>query len=224
MKEILNKIKEKWYMIPITLLVALCIALAIYAKKMEKEAREKVDIIEYIDSAGNYNKIYYETQFKELKKQNRELYDSLKTYKDKIDYLVQFTYENQYNTGQIETPTGQAATPEEKEKAKTYEYKGELGDTFKYKLTINSLKEPNWYNISASVKDKFTIVNKDNGNGNNHITIGSGNGGTISDVTVYKKKKAKDYIAIGPAVTAGYDPFMQRMGLVVGASVTIDLW
>lgn len=224
MKEILAKIKEKWYWVPITLLVALCVALAIYAKRMEKKAKEKVEPIEYVDSTGTYNQIYYEGKFNELKKKNKELYDSLKIYKDKIDYLVQFTYENQYNTGQVTTPTGNNATQEEKEEAKTYEYQGELGDTFKYKLTLNSLKEPNWYNISASVKEKFTIVNKDNGSGNNHITIGTGGNGTVSDVTVFKKKKAKDYIAIGPSVTAGYDPFRKEFGILVGGSVTIDLW
>jgi hypothetical protein len=167
-----------------------------------------------------------------LKKENRELYDSLKQYKDKIDYIVQFYHEKEYNTGQVTTKpniidsvvydTIPVTIPQI---AKTYEYLNEPNDTFQYKLNVNSFTEPNWYSIQAKVKNKFTIVNKEEG-GANHITIKPENGGTITNPTVWKKKEKRNFLdrfSFGPGVTAGYDPINKKWGVMVGASATFDL-
>ena len=110
-----------------------------------KRVQKKIDEIEYTDTTSTYHKHYYETKFKELKKVNRELYDSLKQYKDKIDYIVQFYHEEEYNTGQVHTKpnivdsvaydTIPFTVPPV---AKTYEYTSEPNDTFQYKLNVNS--------------------------------------------------------------------------------------
>ena len=62
--------------------------------------------------------------------------------------------------------------------------------------------------------------------GLNHITIEPGNGGTITDPTVWKKKEKRGFwnrFSFGPGVTAGYDPINKRFGVVVGASAIFDL-
>ena len=213
-------------MIATLLLIIASAILLLDAYFMTKQVSDKLDEITYTDTAGQFNKLYYEKKFSALKKENRELYDSLKKQKDKIDYLVQFSYENEHSTGVVETKPGNTATTEEKQKAKTYEYKGEQGDTFSYKLTINSIAEPYWFKIDTKVKDTFTIVNKKEG-GMEHVTIGAGGSGTIDNVTVFKpksKKKLKDYVFLGPAVTAGYDPLNKNMGVLIGVSAGIDLW
>ena len=188
--------------------------------------------MEYYDSLNNYNKIYYSKTFSELKKENKELYDSLKQYKNQIDFLVQFTHEKDYETGKVDTKPNivdsvvyDTIKVNETLMAKTYEYISEPNDTFQYKLNINSYTEPNWYSIKAKVKNKFTIVNKEDG-GVNHITIGSGNGGTVSNVTVFNKKEKRSFwnrFSFGPGVTAGYDPINKQWGVVVGATASFDL-
>lgn len=225
-KDALSNIKKNWCILATGLLVVASAILLLDAYYMIKHVNGRLDEIEYTDTAGQYNKIYYEKQFKALKKENKQLYDSLKVYKDKIDYLVQFTYTNEHSTGVVTTKPGSNLSQEEKEKAKTYEYQGEQGDTFSYKLTLNSFCEPNWFKIDTKVKETFTIVNKKEGD-MSHITIGAGGNGTISDVTAFKqkeKKKLKDYVAIGPSVSAGYDPIRKDFGVLVGVSATIDLW
>ena len=98
----------------------------------------------------------------------------------------------------------------------------EPNDTFQYKLKINSQMEPNWYSLDAKVKNKFTIVNKEEADGLNHITISDGGSvPSISDVTVFKKKeKFIKRFSIGPSVTAGYDPINNKFGIMLGVGIT----
>lgn len=233
MKEFLKNFYNRFSSWIITLLIVVIVGLIAYFNYELQKKQKKIDEIEYIDTTGTYHKQYYETKFKELKKINRELYDSLKQYKDQIDYIVQFYHEKEYNTGQVHTKpkiidsvvydTVLVTIPQV---AKTYEYTSEPNDTFQYKLNVNSFTEPNWYSINAKVKNKFTIVNKEDGNGMNHITIDPENGGTVSNTTIFKKEKKKSFwgrFSVGPAVTAGYDIANKQWGIMAGASVTFDL-
>ena len=227
-----KKFYEKYSSWIIAILIALIVGLVAYFNYELQKKQKQIEEIEFTDTTGTYHKVYYEKKFKELKKENRELYDSLKQYKDKIDYIVQFYHEKEYNTGQVHTKpniidsvvydTVPVTIPQI---AKTYEYLSEPNDTFQYKLNVNSFIEPNWYSIQAKVKNKFTIVNKEEG-GANHITIKPENGGTITDPTVWKKKEKRGFFnrfSFGPGVTAGYDPINKQWGVVFGASVTLDL-
>lgn len=232
MKEFLKNLYKKYYSWIIAFLLTIVVYLIAYFNYRLEQKQKKIDKIEYTDSTSAYNKLYYETKFTSLKKENKDLYDSLKQYKDKIDYIVQFYHEKEYNTGQVHTKpniidsvvydTIPVSVPQI---AKTYEYLSEPNDTFQYKLNVNSFTEPNWYSIQAKVKNKFTIVNKEEG-GANHITIKPENGGTITDPTVWKKKEKRNFLdrfSFGPGVTAGYDPINKKWGVMVGASVTFDL-
>ena len=232
MNNMFKKFYEKYSSWIIAILIALIVGLVAYFNYELQKKQKQIEEIEFTDTTGTYHKVYYEKKFKELKKENRELYDSLKQYKDKIDYIVQFYHEKEYNTGQVHTKpniidsvvydTVPVTIPQI---AKTYEYLSEPNDTFQYKLNVNSFIEPNWYSIQAKVKNKFTIVNKEEG-GANHITIKPENGGTITDPTVWKKKEKRSFLnrlSFGPGVTAGYDPINKQWGVVFGASVTLDL-
>ena len=230
--EIKNVFSNKWLLVAVVAtlwLLSVLFMLRCYENKVSYN-KKLVEEIEYKDSMNQYNKLYYDTQFKELKKNNRVLYDSLKEYKDQIGYLIQFKYDKEYSSGIVhikhDSPrdTNCQNNPIE---AKTFEYTSEPNDTFQYKLKINAEREPNWYSLNAKFSDKFTIVNKEDENGFNHITIGSNTSGDISDVTVFKKKKEKrgfwKRFAFGPGVTAGYDPINKNFGVVIGATVSYDL-
>jgi hypothetical protein len=223
--------KEKCFYIVLALFLVTC-GLIWFSNKQYESSKKLIEEVEYYDSLNNYNKIYYSKTFNELKKENKELYDSLKQYKDKIDFIVQFTHEKEYETGKVETKPNivdsivfDTIKISETLMAKTYEYNSEPNDTFQYKLNVNSYTEPNWYSLNVRTKNKFTIVNKEEG-GVNHTTIGSNNGGTISDVTLFNKKEKKKFFSrfsIGPSVTAGYDVINKQWGIMAGASVTFDL-
>lgn len=232
MKELLKKFYKKYSSWIIALLITIIVGLVAYVNYQIDKGKKIMDEIDYVDSINQYHKYFYETKFKELKKTNKELYDSLKQYKDKITYLIQFTHEKDYNTGVINTKPNIVDTNIKDSMkvdtplvAKTYEYMSEPNDTFQYKLNVNSYTEPNWYSIQAKVKNKFTIVNKEEG-GMNHVTIQPNDGGNVSNVTVFKKKEKRSFwnrFSFGPGFTVGYDPINKQWGMTAGLTGTFDL-
>ena len=110
------------------------------------------------------------------------------------------------------------------EEIKTFEYSNEPNDTLLYTLTLGSEKEPSWYKLDVDVSDKFTIINKKEGDVN-ITTIDPMNKGNISDVTVIKQDKSSflDNFAFGPSVTAGYDVVNNNFGIMVGVSLTYKI-
>ena len=116
----------------------------------------------YNDTTGLYKKIYESREFVALQTENKELYDSLKQYREQIDYLVQFTYSKSYSTDTVwitktktKVKTEKVPVPVmttqtrvdtvyqnaiEDETIKTYEYAGTDRDTINYRLQIGSTR------------------------------------------------------------------------------------
>ena len=172
-----------------------------------------------------YTKIYYDEEIETLKKENRELYDSIKKYKDEIDYLIQFKYEKKFSTGIVEIEKEDSVIEEKVNTITTFEYENNENDTLKYNLKIGSTVEPNWYSLDFTLSDNFTIVNKKI-NDINKIEIKSDNEGLIDNTTIIRKKEKYnffDHIAIGPSVTCGYDFAKKESEFIVGFSITYDI-
>ena len=237
MKKIINFLNNNKKVIKYCFLILFAFFVVLFGYYKYTNYR-KAKVIEYVDSTGTYHRQYNEGDFNELKKENKELYDSLKKYKDKIDFLTQFNYDKSYNSGKVVVQTKEVQTPtyvknkdgqyvENIEEAKTYEYENEPNDSINYKLQINSTREPNWYSLNVKLHDKITIVNKDEGNGVNHLTIETDNKADISNVTTFKKKKKKNIfnkIAIAPGVFYGYDIKSKQMGYGVGITIGYNIF
>ena len=222
--------KEKAFKILNVIILGLIIGMVFFVCKKSDHTKELVDGVEAIDSTNTYSKVYYDTEISNLKKKNKELYDSLQVNRDKVSYLLQFKYQKEYTTGVVhvkdknQTSTEQTTIPTIEEKDSTYTYSSVPNDTMMYKLQVNSSREPNWYSLNVKISDRFTIVNKSDDNGLNVITIDPQNNGSISDVTTFKKKQKKTFFQhfhVGPSVTAGYDPINKQWGVMIGVGVTI---
>ena len=222
--------KEKAFKILNVIILGLIIGMMFFVCKKSDHTKELVDGVEAIDSTNTYSKVYYDTEISNLKKKNKELYDSLQVNRDKVSYLLQFKYQKEYTTGVVhvkdknQASTEQTTIPTIEEKDSTYTYSSVPNDTMMYKLQVNSSREPNWYSLNVKMSDRFTIVNKSDDNGLNVITIDPQNNGNISDVTTFKKKQKKTFFQhfhVGPSVTAGYDPINKQWGVMIGVGVTI---
>ena len=239
MKQIITKILKKlWQERSNILYTLISLAIIVIGFWAYKSCQGKFNKTEYVDSTGVHHVEYNSSDFSALKKQNKQLYDSLKQYKNQIDYLIQFNYNKGYNTGKVITKTTTKEVPvyikdnsgnyvEYNEEAKTYEYKNEPNDTLQYNLKINSTREPNWYELNVKTHDKITIVNKDEGNNKNHLTINTDNKADVSDVTVFKKKEKKhimNVISIGPGIFYGYDVKQHKTTYGIGITLSYNIF
>lgn len=219
-------------------LACIVIFFGCYTAYLHKELRNHVKEISMVSmNDDKYQQYYVEREFEVLKNKNKELYDSLKIVKSQIKTLEEFVYTKKYSTGIIQTKPSSTITKEnpidsvtknvvnELPKDSTYNYSNKT-DSLSYDLSINSKSEPNWYKLDVEIRDKFTIVNKDYGDGTHSIEIESQNKGVISDVTAWQKPSAKKWyqrFSAGPSVTVGYDPVNKNIACVVGASVTYNI-
>ena len=216
------------------LIIAICLLGWQNYKQYQKIDDQTVQLTTKNTDDNKTTAIVYEQKLESLKKTNKELYDSLKIYKDEIDYLVQFKHSKEYVVQETIKPVEKVETSTDSTEIKVieavkefvYENK-EPNDTLTYQLKIRSTVEPNWYSIKFNVSEKFTVVNKEI-NGINETTIAPSTGsGEVSNVTVLKQKekiKIKDRIAIGPSITAGYVLINKQFDIMFGVSVTFDLW
>lgn len=182
-------------------------------------SRATIEQIHYKDSnKDKYNIIYYDQTIASLKQTNKSLYDSLKLYKEQIDYLIQFKYKKQFHVDTIFIDTTKSKD------VNTYAFSDTLNDTLKYNLQIGSKLPPNWYKLDVELADEFTIINNKYNDVNN-TTISSSNGSTITDVTVFKKKSNKilDNFSTGPSINVGYDVLNKNFGIMVGWAITYKI-
>lgn len=208
------------------IMVAVILFLTGYILYLNKKSQTTIQTIETLQQQdeGKYTQFYYEREFQALKKENRELYDSLKNQKDYITSLEKFSYRVKYVTDTVYT---EAEIREEVKDLpnETYVYHNET-DSLTYQLQVNSKIEPNWYSLNVDVKDDFTIVNKTYADGRMTTSIESANKGEISDITAWQKSTRKKWyqrFAFGPSVIVGYDPINRNFGTMVGVSVTYNI-
>lgn len=217
-----------WFVLSVVLGVIVIITLLNHCGHKRNSIIKEINNTEYVDSNKTYHKIYQDNNFKILKKENRELYDSLKKYKKEINYLNQFRYKKTYTVIRtVEKPVRvEIEKVVNRDTLKVYEYRNNPNDSLNYTLKIGSYKRPEWYELKTTINEKFTIVNKTSDDGTNHITIESENKGDISNVTTFNKKHRKKFwerFKVGPSITVGYDPLHKNFGMTVGAGLIFDI-
>ena len=213
---------NKYVFIVIGVIIAILCVLVIYFN--HKAASNALKVIDTFEQDGIYSQVYYEREFNALKEENKQLYDSLKNQKDKITSVAQFKYKKIFVTDTVyienEIPSGLESLPDN-----TYVYSSDT-DTVSYELQINSKVEPNWYQLKAEINDKFTIVNKDYGNGQQVTTVETDSNAELSDFTAWQKPQTKKWyqrFAVGPTVSAGFDPINRNVGFTIGVGITYDI-
>ena len=202
------------------LIIGLLGWLVVYQNKMID--KQTIQLSTKNEDDNKHVSIVYEQQLETLKKINEDLYDSLKIYKDEIDYLVQLNFQKEYV---VHDTIYKTDTLYKKENINEYTYYNkDKNDTLEYQLKIGSEIEPNWYSIKFKINEQFTIVNKQIDN-INETTIAPSSNGNITNVTVLKNKKSKfmDNITFGPSITAGYCLGNRNLDVMLGISATIKL-
>ena len=154
----------------------------------------------------------------DLKKENKELYDSIRKLTDVKEAIqVKYVIERDIDTVYIDN----TYIPLDS----IYHY-AQNSDTINYNLDIKG-KDVEWFKLDFSIQDSLMLVTRSL-NGQNKTTISHTTNTSIEDVTVFvpKKKfsqKVKENTYFGVGVGAGYGVFNKKPDIYIGINAGIKL-
>ena len=155
-------------------------------------------------------------EIKELKRINKELYDSIKTVKNlkeaiKVKYVTKLKLDTMYVSESVAV------------KDSIYEFNVK-SDSIDYTLDIKA-SDVKWYKLNLSVKDSLMLVTRSSGEFNKTNVTHSKNT-EITDVIVFTPKESigkriskRFYVGVG--VGAGYGFFSHKPDVYVGVTAGI---
>lgn len=152
----------------------------------------------------------------DLKKENKELYDSIRKLTDVKEAIqVKYVIERDIDTVYIDN----TYIPLDS----IYHY-AQNSDTINYNLDIKG-KDVEWFKLDFSIQDSLMLVTRSL-NGQNETTISHTTNTSIKDVTVFvpKKKfsqKVKENTYFGVGVGAGYGVFNKKPDIYIGINAGI---
>ena len=152
----------------------------------------------------------------ELKRENEELYDSIRKLSDVKEAIqVKYVLKRDIDTVYINN----TYIPIDS----IYHY-AQNSDTINYNLDIKG-KDVEWFKLDFSIQDSLMLVTR-SANGQNETTISHTTNTSIKDVTVFvpKKKfsqKVKENTYFGVGVGAGYGVFNKKPDIYIGINVGI---
>lgn len=148
----------------------------------------------YINDS-TYMVTYYSKTIKELKKENTDLYNRIKN-QSNISSALQFKWTYTFKTDTVRTD------PNDTSEIKVYSVKN---DTINYDLHVKA-KQIEWYILNFQVNDKFTIINRKDGDSNETQITNTNNNANVSDVTTFTPKEKKSFLhkfVVGPQIGMG---------------------
>lgn len=165
---------------------------------------------------NTYVKIYDSQSIVSLKKENKELYDSIKNLKN-IESVVQIEYVNHYIS---DTVFLDKKLPVPIDSVYHYENKT---DSIEYKLDIKA-QDLDWHKLDFKINDQLTLITKEN-NGKVETSIDTQTGSIENSTMWHRKNKTfKDRFTIGPTIGAGYGTMNKNFDVFVGVGITFDIW
>jgi hypothetical protein len=167
-----------------------------------------------------YSKIYESQAIEKLKKQNRELYDSLMVVserKPESAMVIKWKYKYITDTLYVDSFT--------QDEDSIYHYVQD-NDTIRTEVDI-AARELAWLRIQHTFNSRFMIINRIGEKGTVETSINHSPNIEIQGVDAWHMKKTKtwkDRIFIGPAVQGGWDPIRKQPTFSIGLSAGFDLY
>lgn len=199
--------------------LALIVFMSITIIVLWKNNSELKSSYEAYKKDGTYITTYQSQTINELKKKNKELYDSIKGIENvKQAIIIKYRYVYKGDTVYLDR---QLASVENDIHTFT-----KNSDTISYVLKIKS-DTIDWYKLDFTLNEKLTLVNREE-NGSNELTIGtSTNGGTITGAQVFNQKENKNNFfkrfSFGIQAGVGQGLINKKPDVYVGVGVSFRL-
>lgn len=205
------------------LIIGLFALLLIQGFAYNKVNRQLVTSEEY-NKKNMYARIYESTKLSELKKQNRELYDSISKLKDVESGMI-IKFREHYNTDTITVDKFivQHDTITNEKIDSIYHY-AQSNDTIDLDIDIKA-NELKWVVADFTIRDKFVIINREK-DGVNQTIINHSDNSEIEGTAMWHKKENKKWyqrFTIGPQIGVGYGLIHKKIDGYVGVGIGYQL-
>lgn len=198
----------------------------------QQAKRDLATAAEY-NKENTYVRIYESQKLNKLKRENRELYDSISKLKDVESGMV-IKFREHYNTDTItvdkfivQRDTVRFATDDNQtfEKVDSLYHYTQSNDTIDLNIDIKA-KQLEWCAADFTIRDQFMIINREK-DGVNQTLINHSDNATIDGTTMWHRNNSEKWykkFSVGPQVGAGYGVINKKPDVYVGVGVSYKLW
>lgn len=226
MKEVKQKTIDVIQWVFIIGLIAMLVIQGINYQQMKSDL---VTSAEY-NKANTYVRIYESQKLNKLKKENKELYDSIAKLKNVESGMI-IKFHEHYNTDTItvdkfivkhDTIYKKIENVIAQDVDSIYHYTQD-NDTVKLDIDVKA-KDLKWVTADFTIYDKFVITNREK-DGTNQTSITHSDNTTIDETAMWHRKNEKKWyqkFVISPQIGLGYGLLNKKFDTYVGVGVGYD--
>lgn len=223
MKKSVQKIIDVTQWCLIIGLTLMLVGMSLHSKQLR---RDLVTSAEY-NKESTYVRIYESKKLNKLKKENRELYDSISKLKDVesgmvIKYVVRHKTDTIYNDKFLSHADTLYSDKNLADIDSVYEYK-EANDTVDLNVKVKA-QRLKWVMADVAIRDKFMIINREK-DGVNQTFINHSKNSVVESTTMWHKKNSKSFyqkFTISPQIGFGYGIFNKNIDVYVGGGISYN--
>ena len=211
-------------------IIGLIVMLVMQGIRYNQLKKDLITAAEY-NKENTYIRIYESKKLNKLKRENKELYDSISKLQNVESGMV-IKFREHYNTDtifvdrfKVQRDTIRITTNNNEivEKVDSVYHYAQDNDTIKLDIDIKA-KEMEWCKADFTIHDQFMIINREKDGVNETIINHSGNT-TIEGTTMWHKKNDKKWyqkFVVSPQIGVGYGMLNKKFDTYVGFGVTYD--
>ena len=208
-------------------IIGLIAMLVIQGVQYQQAKKDLVTSAEY-NKENTYVRIYESQRLDKLKRENRELYDSIKKLNDVESGMV-IKFREHYVTDTImvdkfvvQRDTIRVVADNNKvyESVDSIYHYTQNNDTVNLDIDIKA-KELQWCKADFTISDQFMIINREK-DGVNQTLINHSDNATIESTTMWHRKDTKKWyqrFTISPQIGVGYGMINRKVDTYVGVGV-----
>lgn len=208
-------------------IIGLIAMLVIQGVNYQQTKKDLVTSAEY-NKENTYVRIYESQRLDKLKRENRELYDSIKKLNDVESGMV-IKFREHYVTDTImvdkfvvQRDTIRVVADNNKvyESVVSIYHYTQNNDTVNLDIDIKA-KELQWCKADFTISDQFMIINREK-DGVNQTLINHSDNATIESTTMWNRKDTKKWyqrFTISPQIGVGYGMINRKVDTYVGVGV-----
>ncbi len=225
--------KMKWFtqktidVIQWIFIIGLSLMLITQGIRFQRVKRDLVTSAEY-NKENTYIRIYESQKLDKLKRENRELYDSIAKLKD-VESGMMIKFVEHYNTDTIkvdkfiikrDTITKIDSDGTISQKIDSIYHYNQDNDTVNLTIDVKA-QDLRWINADFKLRDQFMIINREK-DGVNQTLINHSANTTIEGTTMWHRKENKKWyqrFTISPQIGVGYGIFNKKIDVYAGGGI-----